>query len=196
MVAPHCCPVQHGAAILILVMYLCPKPGSQELDHLQLSTFCSTVKGIPATLQTKRYRCWACHTLTKVVNTKHTISSPSIKGACIKRNWPVHRDINRIIWWTPYSHCSLHPLCFYNHPTASSPSQHCHHVQPWAKQCGHAAHRKEKHLTVHQVTTTCAHQELVQLHIFIAMCTILRWPSYKQPMLQCIVNEIQLTCHN
>ena len=43
MVAVHCCIMQHGAAILILVMYLCPKSGSQESDHLQLSTLCSTV---------------------------------------------------------------------------------------------------------------------------------------------------------
>ena len=42
-VALPCCKVQHGAATLILVMYLCPKPGSQKLDHLQLSTLCSLV---------------------------------------------------------------------------------------------------------------------------------------------------------
>ena len=39
-------------------------------------------------------------------------------------------------------------------------------MQPSAEQCGHTVYRKEKHLTVHQVTTTCAHQELVQLHVF------------------------------
>ena len=49
-VAPLGCPVQHAVPIAVLLMDPCPKLWRQELDHLQLPTFCSLVHGILAVL--------------------------------------------------------------------------------------------------------------------------------------------------